>query len=311
MNSSDFRASNNDWYKALWNYHYLCTSITILMNVKLCQVLRRSFSGIPNAGNRFYEEARAVFEPAKEVYNIFLDKRRLVTPKQNPVKIHSEALALVVAEEWNMQKDELRTNLMRLTGLIFTAIDNPMSLEKSDVLSQVLQFLDKDTILYRLEENTNLLQLEETNWNPVVEWVNSEYGLSVRPNSFRMKSSWIMSDISIIFPEAVIANDSRIRLANQLSCYNFLQLIGLQYATESLKSVFLTLATVSHRLHVDEAVELALLEQKYQSDIWGKVEWAHDIEREELISRLSAGVLLVHLGDLESEYGTKSQEKKL
>lgn len=77
--------------------------------------------------------------------------------------------------------------------------------------------------------------------------------------------------VSFIFPEAVIANNSRVRLVNRLSCYSFLQLIGLQYATESLKSVFLTLATVSSRLHVDEAVELALLEQKYQSDIWGKV----------------------------------------
>lgn len=46
----------------------------------------------------------------------------------------------------------------------------------------MLQFLDKDTILYRLEENASLLQLEETNWNPVVEWVNWEYGLSVRPS---------------------------------------------------------------------------------------------------------------------------------
>ncbi|VDO44918.1 unnamed protein product [Onchocerca flexuosa] len=197
-----------------------------------------------------------------------------------------------------MQKNELKTNLMRLTGLIFTAIDNPMSLKKSDLLSQMLQFLDKDTILYRLEENSKLLELEEKNWNPIVEWVNWEYGLSVKPSYSLVE-------------DAKIDNNSRIRLANQLSNYSFLQLVGLQYATESLKSVFLTLATISSRLHVDEAVELALLEQKYQSDIWGKVEWAHDIEREELISRLAAGILLVHLGDLEPECVTKSGENEM
>uniref|UniRef100_A0A0R3S463 ATP synthase mitochondrial F1 complex assembly factor 2 n=1 Tax=Elaeophora elaphi TaxID=1147741 RepID=A0A0R3S463_9BILA len=270
------------------------------MNARLCHALRRSFSGIPDARKRFYEEARTVFKPVEEVYNIFLDKRCLVTPKQNPVKIRSEALALAIADEWNMQKNELRINLMRLTGLIFTAIDNPMLLKKSDLLSQVLQFLDKDTILYRLEENSKLLELEETNWNPVVEWVNWEYGLSIRPR-------------------VMIDSNSRIRLTNHLSNYSFLQLVGLQYATESLKSVFLTLATLSCRLDVDEAVELALLEQKYQSDIWGKasvflsvfVEWAHDIEREELISRLSAGVLSVHLGDFEPEYETKSHENEI
>ncbi|KAK6104858.1 ATP12 chaperone family protein [Brugia pahangi] len=270
------------------------------MSAKLCHALlaRRLFSGISNTKNRFYEEARVVFKPVEEVYNIYLDKHCLVTPKRNPVEIYSEALALAVAQEWNMQTNELRVNLMRLTGLIFTATDNPMSLQKSDLLSQVLQFLDKDTVLYRLEENSNLLHLEETNWNPVVEWVNWEYGLSVKPS------------YSIV-EEAVIDNNSRVRLANQLSDYNFLQLVGLQYATEALKSVFLTLATVSSRLDVDEAVELALLEQKYQSDIWGKVEWAHDIEREELISRLSAGVLLVHLGDFELGYEAESQENEI
>ncbi|EFO22807.2 hypothetical protein LOAG_05675 [Loa loa] len=267
------------------------------MNARLCHVLYRLFSGIPNARKRFYEEARVVFKPMEEVYNIYLDKHNLVTPKRNPVKIYSEALALAVAEEWNMQKDELRMDLMRLTGLIFTAIDNPMSLKKSDLLSQVLQFLDKDTVLYRLVENSNLLELEEANWNPVVEWVNWEYGLSAKPSYSLVE-------------EAVIDNNSRVRLANQLSNYSFLQLIGLQYATEALKSVFLTLATVSSRLHVNEAVELALLEQKYQSDIWGKVEWAHDIEREELISRLSVGSLLVHLGDFEPQYEMKSQKNE-
>ncbi|MCP9263718.1 Atp synthase f1 complex assembly factor 2 [Dirofilaria immitis] len=215
------------------------------MNIKACYELCRRFSGIPNAKKRFYEEARAVFKPMEEVYNIYLDKHCLVTPKRNPVKITSEALALAVAEEWNMQK-----------------------------------FLDKDTILYRLEENNKLLELEERNWNPIVEWVNWEYGLSVKPSYSLLEGS------------------------------RFLQLIGLQYATESLKSVLLTLATISSRLHVDEAVELALLEQKYQSDIWGKVEWAHDIEREELISRLSAGVLLVHLGDFELACRTKSSKMK-
>lgn len=32
-----------------------------------------------------------------------------------------------------------------------------------------------------------------------------------------------------------------------------------------------------------------------------QVEWAHDIEREELISRLSAGILFMRLGDFQEE----------
>lgn len=53
---------------------------------------------------------------------------------------------------------------------------------RSDVVSQVLEFLDKDTILYRLEENKKLFELQKKNWDPVIEFVNWEYGLSVKPS---------------------------------------------------------------------------------------------------------------------------------
>ncbi|VDN02354.1 unnamed protein product [Thelazia callipaeda] len=258
------------------------------MNVRSCFAMNRWCSSMSRVKKRFYEEARAVYKPVEKIYNIYLDEHCLVTPKKYPVQISSEALAVAVAEEWNMQKNDLRENLMRLTGLIFTAIDNPTSLGKSDLISQILEFLEKDTVLYRLENNKNILELQKNRWDPVVEWVNMEYGLTAKPS------------YSIV-EEAVVDDISRARLANQLSAYSFFQLIGLQYAVESLKSVFLTLATVTHRLHVDEAVELALLEHEYQSSIWGKVEWAHDIEREELISRLSAGVMAINLSYSEVE----------
>lgn len=40
-------------------------------------------------------------------------------------QIDSKPLALAIAQEWNCQGKKIDMNLMRLTGLIFTAIDNP------------------------------------------------------------------------------------------------------------------------------------------------------------------------------------------
>lgn len=45
-------------------------------------------------------------------------------------------------------------------------------------------------------------------------------------------------------------------------------------------------------LHL-QAVNLSLMEQKYQADVWGHVEYAHDMEHLELTSRVSAAQVLL------------------
>ncbi|VDK48878.1 unnamed protein product, partial [Anisakis simplex] len=63
-------------------------------------------------------------------YNIYLDGRLLKTPRGNQLNVNSEALALLIANEWNTQKNVLDINCMRLCGLQFTAIDNPLNVQR-------------------------------------------------------------------------------------------------------------------------------------------------------------------------------------
>ena len=78
--------------------------------------------------------------------------------------------------------------------------------------------------------------------------------------------------------------------------FDFKTLIAFNYMCECLKSVMLAVALLERRLQsVDEACLLANLEQSFQFDKWGKVEWYHDINEQELVSRVSAGLLFVYL----------------
>lgn len=62
-----------------------------------------------------------------------------------------------------------------------------------------------------------------------------------------------------------------------------------------LKSMVLTLGLIDLYLTVERAVLLSRLEEEYQMQKWGSIEWAHDYELRELRARTAAGALFVHL----------------
>lgn len=60
-------------------------------------------------------------------------------------------------------------------------------------------------------------------------------------------------------------------MQRHLASYDRWALTGYQYAVEAVKSLIIVLATVAHRLSVEEAVRIATLEQQFQTETWGKV----------------------------------------
>ena len=71
----------------------------------------------------------------------------------------------------------------------------------------------------------------------------------------------------------------------------------------------LAVALLERRVEsVEEACALANLEQSFQFDKWGKVEWYHDINEQELMSRVSAGLLFIYLSS-SSKYLTVNEKK--
>ncbi|KHN81357.1 ATP synthase mitochondrial F1 complex assembly factor 2 [Toxocara canis] len=82
--------------------------------------------------SKFYKKASVVPVSTSSfpLYNVFLDNRKLRTPSGKVLETESEPLALAIAHEWNSQKKYLNMAHMRLTGLLFTALDNPQALKK-------------------------------------------------------------------------------------------------------------------------------------------------------------------------------------
>ena len=75
--------------------------------------------------------------------------------------MNSEFLALGVAQEWACQKDLVMLSQMHLNGLSNVCIDNPTKATKQDLVDNILNFLDTDTILFFSDDPPALLEKQE------------------------------------------------------------------------------------------------------------------------------------------------------
>ncbi|XP_078692799.1 ATP synthase mitochondrial F1 complex assembly factor 2-like [Branchiostoma floridae x Branchiostoma belcheri] len=230
------------------------------------------------ARKRFYKNVS--ISQSNGMYEINLDRRKLKTPMSRLFSVPSEPIAIAVATEWEAQHKEIKMSQMHMTQLCNTAIDNPSKKTPQQIVDDILSFLDTDTICYREESPVELAELEEREWEPLLDWVRQRYDIQLQ------------SSTSIHGP--TIPKATKSTLKKHLLHYNHWSLVGVTNLVETLKSVVLSLALMDKHLTVEKAVALARLETEFQIVRWGNVEWAHDMELTDLRARAAASVLFIH-----------------
>lgn len=192
----------------------------------------------------------------------------------------SKSLALAVAQEWDVQTGIIQPSLMHLTGLCNTVIDNPLNNTRDDLVEQAIQYLTSDTICFRSTEPV-LTELQEKEWDPILNWFNERFN-----GDLKSTTSLIMCLPSL---ELI---DSITEYINGMDVWS---VAGFSHALESNSSLVLTSALFGDRVDPLQACELSQLELRHQISRWGTVEWQHSIETQDLLSRLSASLLLMQL----------------
>lgn len=266
----------------------------LLFHSKRCSSKRLqclSYSTAAAERKRFYKSV-SISQSDGGLFEINLDKRKLKTPGGKLFTVPNEALAIAVATEWDAQQDVLKFYTMHLTTLCNTALDNPTHRDEEQMISAALKYLETDTVCYRVEEPYGLVDLQVNEWDPVLQWIENRYNVTIGSSS------------SILGPD--IPEATKDTFKQHLKSYNLWSLTGLEYVITQLKSVVLALAMIDRHLSVEKAVLLSRLEEEYQIRQWGNVEWAHDYDMYELRARTAAGALFVQLS---SE--TSSVKRKL
>lgn len=227
---------------------------------------------------KFYKKTNVLYNDGK--YEITLDHRKLKTPKGAVLQVASEPLAIAIATEWDSQKETLNQTNIHLTSLANTCQDNPNHLTKLDMVNHMINYLPTDTVLFQSEQDDDLYRMQARDWDPVIKWFNDRYGVEMKKNR----------DIHT----PVISAEIRMTIGKHLMSYDENSLHAFVFAVDTLKSVILTCACIDRFLNVERAVLLSRLEEEFQCEHFGRVEWAHDLAQQELQARLAASVLFIH-----------------
>lgn len=220
-----------------------------------------------------------------KAYTIKLNNISLKTPLKNLLRIHDETLALAIANEWKskvgLKKIDLKT--MHLTTMAYEALDNPFNESKDEVVKSILEYLKFDTIRFRDVENEELLAKQSRHWDPLVGWFehNCHCHLPIEYGSIVCTGS--------------LPNLTQETVQRNLGSLGRWPLIGIRQMTTNLKSYVLARCLTERFLKVEQAVDLARLETRHQTEKWSKVEWEHDIDEQCTRARVAAGTLFYHL----------------
>lgn len=202
---------------------------------------------------RWYKAAAAV--PAEGGFGIALDDKPLNTPARTPIVLPTRALAQAIAEEWAAQGDEIKLATMRLTKMAATALDQ-IRPDPTHAIAQIAEYATTDLLCHRADEPEDLRRLQETTWQPVLDWAVLRYDAPLKVVAGVMPGRQDKSALTAI------------RLA--VAEYDAMHLAGLLVATTGMSSVLLALALAERRIGIDQAWAAAHLDEAYQRAKWGE-----------------------------------------
>jgi chaperone required for assembly of F1-ATPase len=203
--------------------------------------------------NRFWKQA-AVGPYGDGGWPVVLDGRLARTPAHHPLILPTEALATMVAAEWEAQKDYVVFAAMPATRLAFTAIDR-VGPAREALAEEVAKYAGSDLLCYFADTPEALRQREEAAWGPLLDWAEQELGLRF------VRASGIVHQAQ---PEQTVARARELALG-----LDHWRLAAVSWAAALYGSAVLALAVERGRLDGEAAFELSRLDEAFQEEQWG------------------------------------------
>ncbi|GAB00061.1 uncharacterized protein L969DRAFT_105952 [Mixia osmundae IAM 14324] len=230
---------------------------------------------------RFWKDVRLDPRPDGHIA-VLLDKRTLKTTSNVPLLLprRNLAAALLIANEWDNQDKVLKPHSLPITSLASRAIDGMSTPEQRKEIGQgLLKYLDTDTICFHEEEPPALVDLQKRHWLPLITWVNATFGTDIAPFTTLMGTKQSARTVIV--------------LAKRIESYDSFTLAAFERAVLASKSYCIALGLIEGVLSVNEASDCAHVEVNSQVERWGQVEDTHDVDHEDIRTRLGSAAMFL------------------
>lgn len=212
---------------------------------------RKGFREAEDRPRRFWTSVEVAETDGR--WRILLDGRLPKTPAGSPYELPTEALARLVASEWEAQGEFMVPASMPLTRLAATAIDR-IEQARAAVVEEIVAYAGTDLLCYPAEHPTALKERQNREWQPWRQWAEDQ--------GVRLETACGLQHQ----PQAPASLEQVRRLALDLDVF---ALAALATAVPLLGSAVLGLAVKMGALSGIQAFELSRLDEAFQEAQWG------------------------------------------
>ena len=202
---------------------------------------------------RFWTSAEAA--PHPEGWTVALDGRPVRTPAGGAFLAPTRALAEAAAAEWDAQGERPDPRAMPLTRAVNTALDR-VSARRAEVAEEIARFGASDLLCYRAPHPDELVRRQVAAWDPVLDWAESRFGVSLLRVEGVMHASQ---------PEPTLA-----ALSAAVHARDPFELTALHDLTTLTGSLVLALAAAEGEIGAEDAWTRSRVDETWQIERWGE-----------------------------------------
>tara|TARA_B100000401_G_scaffold16448_1_gene10074 strand:- start:1286 stop:1984 length:699 start_codon:yes stop_codon:yes gene_type:complete len=202
-----------------------------------------------------------IVQGKKGKYLLNINNKSLKTPDGNIIELPSIKLAKILLKDYESSFKSKPLNIVRPIKITNTAIDK---IKPNNIfyINEITDNLNNDMICYFANSPVELVDLQNKDWLPLINYMKSSY------------------NIELIYTSKLFSinqkPDSLLKLKNILNEINIFKLSAIYTLSQITKSIIISLALVNNKISAKKAFENSNLEELYQISKWGKDEEAFD-----------------------------------
>lgn len=197
-----------------------------------------SFEALPDAG-----------------FEIHLDGKAVKTPGGHRLTVPTEALAELIAGEWEAVEETVDYAEMLMTRLAASVQDH-LSANRAAVVGELVRYAGTDALCYFSDAPKALFEKEVEVWVPILEWAEETLGFEFTRTTGVIHTPQPLETLS--------------KVETWLEGLSDYELAGMAQLTPLLGSLILALAVFKGQLSGDGAFEVSCIGETFQSGIWGE-----------------------------------------
>jgi len=202
-----------------------------------------------------------IVQSKKGKYLLTINNKSLKTPDGNIIELPSMKLAKILLKDYESSFKSKPLNIVRPIKITNTAIDK---IKPNNIfyINEITDNLNNDMICYFANSPVELVDLQNKDWIPLINYMKSSYNIEL------IYTSKLFSINQKL--------DSLLKLKNILNEINIFKLSAIYTLSQITKSIIISLALVNNKISAKKAFENSNLEELYQISKWGKDEEAFD-----------------------------------